>query len=478
VWPFSKTGGLGDVAGSLPIAIKNLKQDIFVVTPLYGTIDIEKWGIELLKSDVKVEVNSGKILKFDFYQTKFRKVPIYFVDCSEHFSKIKAIYVDDKEYRSNNTRYLVFNIGVLKLLEELNKTPDIIHCNDWHTGLIPNLLKKKYNGLHWTEELKKTKTLFTIHNLLYQSGTYYKDFTENDTGMNSLPEMRDRQGIRNINFAKRAIIYSDTINAVSPRYAQEILTPKFGHDLHIITSNRKDKIFGIMNGIDYKDYNPATDLGIYAKYSVDTIEKKQKNKLYLQKKLGLPQKARTPVLAMISRIAEQKGFNLLLEILPSLLKRNIQLIIMGTGDPVYEDKLKKIARKFSTKMVAKMEFDQDFETQILAGSDIFLMPSRFEPAGISQLKSLRYGCIPVVNYVGGLADSISDISVISNRGNGFVFRPYNEFEFYGGIVRALNYYKEETKWKRIVKRAMGQVFSWDVPAKKYVQLYRKTLKDS
>jgi starch synthase len=196
----------------------------------------------------------------------------------------------------------------------------------------------------------------------------------------------------------------------------------------------------------------------------------------LQNVLKLPEKAQTPVLAMISRIVEQKGMDLVLKVLPSLLKRNVQVIIMGDGDERYEEKFRKIARKFRTKMIAKMDFDQNFETQILAGSDIFLMPSRFEPAGISQLKSLRYGCIPVVNYVGGLADSISDISVVSNRGNGFVFRPYNEFEFYGALVRALNYYKEKDKWEKIVQRGMSQVFSWDVPAKKYVQLYRKILK--
>ncbi|MFB6225362.1 MAG: glycogen synthase, partial [Candidatus Paceibacteria bacterium] len=394
VAPFSKTGGLGDVAGQLPFEIDHSVSHIHIITPLYGMIDQDYWDIRPLYTDVKVRVTKQRKVVFDFYYTVHNGLYIYFVDVPQYFSEIEAMYLGGEEAKQNNMRFFLFNIGVLKLLEELEMYPDLIHCNDWHTGVLPNLIARKYNGFNWKQRFEETKVLFTIHNLYFQSGTPEEYINANDDGHSRLPRLSETRKLRNLNFAKRGIIYANAINAVSPHYAEEIMQPKFGEELHTILKNRKHKVFGILNGIDNNEYNPATDPGLACQYTGDTSDYKEQNKRYLQEQFGLKQTPRIPVIAMVTRITEQKGIDLIQEILPHLLQRSVQFIILGEGEKHYETFFKKISNKNTEKMYAQFEFDATQETQILAGSDIFLMPSRFEPAGLGQLKSLRYGCIP------------------------------------------------------------------------------------
>ncbi len=477
VEPFSKTGGLGDVAGQLPFELQASVKNIHIITPLYGTISTRDWNIELEKDFGMVEVAEETYASFQIYRTEYEGLTVYFVDSPEYFSDVNQMYLDNTTSARNNARFLIFSLGALLFLADFEEKPDIIHCNDWHTGLIPELVEREYNGFDFHNTFADTKTLFTIHNLYFQSGTHEDAITANDNGHSQLPLLTESDELKNINFAKRGIIHSDAVNAVSPRYAQEIMMPKFGEELHVILKNRKYKVFGILNGIDNNEFNPATDPGLNKQYDGDNSAYKEANKRYIQQQFGLTEGSRIPVIAMVTRITEQKGIDLIKNILPYLLERNVEFIILGGGEQHYEDFFTEIEAKNSERMYAQFEFNAMWETQILAGADVFLMPSRFEPAGLGQLKSLRYGCIPIVHAVGGLMDSIVNISPLQKTGNGFVFYSYNSYELYGAIIRALEYYKDRNSWYELVARSMHQTFSWEIPGKQYVELYRNMIEN-
>lgn len=471
--PFSKRGGLADVARSLPRALEKLGHQVIIVTPLYGTIDKEKFRLKLLAKDVPVEIDETTTLKADFWRGKLRDLAVYFVDNKNLFSKVKHIY----GAKNSGARFIFFNLATLKLLEHLQFSPDIIQCNDWHTGLIPYFLKKnKFNH----SLFKNTATVYTIHNLSFQSGINWWriPFREKDNGRKELPLFNQSKKLEYINFAKRAILYSTVVNTVSEQYANEILTREFGQDLHRILKNKKKKkrLFGIINGIDYQDYNPETDPGLKANYSIKTLDKKVKNKIYLQRKFQLPQNPEIPLLGIVSRITEQKGFDILADIIDSLLRLDFQLVVWGSGEKRYEKFFRKIQKENPKKIAASLELDTKHATRVYAGSDIFLMPSRFEPCGLGQLISLRYGSIPVVHAVGGLVDTITDFNPRTGKGNGFVFRRFNSQDFLAAIVRALETYKHKEIWTKLVKRGMKLSFTWEVPARKYVTLFKRAVR--
>jgi len=280
--------------------------------------------------------------------------------------------------------------------------------------------------------------------------------------------------IEYINFVKRGIIYADIINTVSETYARQILYRSIGQDLHRILKNRKHKLFGVVNGIDYKEYNPKTDRGLYKKYGISKLHRKVLNKKYLQKYYKLPLDEKTPLIVSTCRIAEQKGFDLILEILCTLLKRNVQVIIMGDGDKEYIKKLNKIKRKNPKKLIIT-NFDRKMETSLYAGADLFLLSSRFEPCGINQLISFRYGCVPVVRSTGGLGDTVINFDPQDYIGNGFTFKRYDSQELLVALTRALETYKYKDVWKTLVRRGMKASFSWELPAQRYLKLYKKAI---
>ena len=467
--PFSKAGGLGDVARSLPKALKRLGHEVVAITPLHGVVDKKKHNLKKIANDVPVKFNEKTILKFDCYKGYLmRGLPIYFIDRTEYFSSKKTVY----KSRRNNERFYFFDKCALELLKIIKFQPDIIQCHDWHTGLIPYFLKKDYKN---DEFFVNTATLFTIHNLAFQRETTPRLPRHQDDGSSRLPSIKEN-AIRSINFAKRGIISTDLINAVSEKYAQEILTKEYGEDLHRILENRKDKVFGIVNGIDYNIFNPKKDPAINKHYSVNSIERKKENKLALQKSFHLPQNPDIPLLGMVTRITEQKGFDLLMEITEDLLKLDIQFVITGTGMDKYERFFEKLAKKYPKKIGINLKFDIKKASQIYAGSDIFLMPSRYEPCGLGQLISMRYGSIPVVRATGGLVDTVTDFNPETHRGNGFVFIGYDSKEFFSALVRAIENYKHKDDWKKLVKKAMKISNSWEIPAKKYTELYKKAIK--
>jgi starch synthase len=473
VTPFSKTGGLGDVARSLPKAIKRLGHDVIVITPLYGQIiDKKKNNLKLIYENVKVYLNSKDAIRINYWKGYLMKgLPVYFIENKKYFSKRKTLYGSTHE----NVRFLIFDVAALKLISLLKFEADIVHCHDWQTGLIPFYLKTDFRYSH---TLRKAKTVFTIHNLIFQMGRNWWEVLpeKKDYGKKRIPHITDPD-IEYINFAKRAILSADVINTVSERHREEIMTKKYGQDLHRILRNREDRLFGIVNGIDYNEYNPRNDTALFKNYDYRKIHRKKLNKEYLQKKLKLPIDREIPVIGFTSRVTFQKGFELILELLGPLTKLDVQIIIMGDGDKKYINEFKKYSKKYPKKIVwLPFSGNEKMETLIYAGADIFLLPSHHEPCGINQLIAMRYGCIPVVRQVGGLYDTVTNFNPKTNKGNGFTFSSFNAFSLYGAIVRALENYRHKKTWRELMVRAMRESNSWEIPAKKYITLYNKALK--
>ncbi len=471
--PFSKSGGLADVTRSLSKALKRLGNTVIAITPLYGKIiDKEKHNLELVYKNIKVKLDVEKTVEVNVWKGCLAdELPVYFIENKKYFSRRKEIYCSAHE----NVRFLLFNLAALELIKKINFCPDIIHCHDWQAGLIPYFLKNDCRFKKMSISCRP-KTVFTIHNIIFQLGRNWWEIPldKKDYGKKKLPLVSD-PNIEYINFTKRAIMSADIINTVSEQYKEEIMTRNIGQDLHRILRNRNNKLFGIVNGIDYNSYNPATDPGLFIRYTHRKIHRKKTNKKYLQKKFGLPVNDKIPIICTTSRVTFQKGFELILNILEHLIPVGFQFIVIGSGDKRYIQKLKKIAKKYPDKLVVipSHEENQKYETLVYAGSDFFLLPSHHEPCGINQLIAMRYGCVPIVRQTGGLHNTVENFNPTENRGTGFTFHRFNEFSLYGAIIRALEVYKQKYIFRSIVIRAMQQSSSWAIPARKYVELYKR-----
>lgn len=476
VAPFSKTGGLADVARSLPKALHRLGHQVRIITPLYGQIiDKKKNKLKILFENVPVFLNSAESIKVNYWQAELLPgLPVYFIENKKYFSQHKRLYGSSRE----NARFLIFNIAALKLISLLKFPADIVHCHDWQTGLIPYYLKTDFR---YSKTLKNAKTIFTIHNLIFQLGHNWWEIPldKKDYGRTRIPHLSD-PSLESINFAKRAILSADIINTVSEQYREEIMTKKFGQDLNRILRNRQDRLFGIINGIDYNAYNPNNDKALVRRYNDQSVSGKKDNKKSLQKKFGLPINPDLPIFCTTSRVTFQKGFALILKLSQQLMRLDAQFIIIGAGDKNYLKDLQKLAKKYPKKLVVipSHEKNQKYETLVYAGADFFLLPSNHEPCGINQLIAMRYGCVPIVREIGGLYDTVENFSAGGHKGSGFTFKHEDEFALYGAIIRALENYKNKKLWPSLVKRVMKQSNSWEIPAKKYLELYKKVLKPS
>lgn len=466
---FSKTGGLADVARSLPRALQQLGHAVIVITPLYAHISPSEHRLTKIISHARVIIDSQTTIYVTVWSgTLDDHIPIYFIDYPRYFQRLKRIY----GYPYDNLRFYVFSVAALKLLALLKIKPDIIQCHDWHTGLIPWLVKHRF-----THTLKGATTVFTIHNLTFQLGTRWWRIPakKRDKGVGALPLWNSHKW-KYLNFAKRAVLHADIMNTVSEQYAEDILTPELGNDLQQLLKKRRERLFGIVNGIDYHEYNPKTDPGLTVNYDVRSLQLKQQNKAALQQLFHLPQKPTIPLIGIVSRLSEQKGFDLLMDIFEPLMRMRIQLVVMGAGDPKYEQFFRMLARKYSLKVGVYLEFNEVDATKVYAGSDMFLMPSRFEPCGLGQLISLRYGSIPIVHAVGGIAGTIVDFNSRTKKGNGFAFHSYDSRDLLVAIARATEVYKTQEVWNALMRSGMQESFSWAIPAQKYVQLFRRAIK--
>lgn len=461
--PFAKSGGLGDVAIALPKHLLKLGHQVIAVLPLHAFIKQRGDPLETVSEDT---IHLGyKTFPVKYKRLLFEGLPVYFIWNEQYFGHSRMYgYPDD------NLRFYFYNLAVIRLIELLDLTPDIIHCHDWHTGLIPNLLRLDHRH---DQRFRKTATVFTIHNLPFQFGVvWWKVPPELRDDGKGLPSTSLRE-IPRINLTKRGIRYADVINTVSERYAREILTPEFGEGLEGLLRRRRQDVYGIVNGIDYEVYNPAFDPILWQRYDFHHLDGKRRNKRKLQQFVGLEVKPETPLIGMVHRLTEQKGFNLVMEVMPTLLKLPLQLVIAGPGEKDYSAFFRRVAKHYPEKIGYTADFNM--ASKVYAGSDMFLMPSRYEPCGISQMISLRYGSVPIVHETGGLSDTITNFNPRTRRGNGFVFSAYTREDLLIGIVRALETYKYANVWRQLTIQAMRSSYSWELPARKYVQLYRRAL---
>ena len=465
--PFAKTGGLADVAGSLPQALKFEDVDIRVILPKFGKIPDEfKNNMEhVYDGELNVAWRS-KFVGVDKYE--HNGVTYYFVDNQEYFDREGFYgYDDDAE------RFSFFCRAVLNLLPALDFWPDIIHTNDWHAGLVNVFLKLEHQD---DERYQKIRTLYTIHNLRYQ-GIFPKNVMSDVLGLDwKYFNNGDLEFYDAVNFMKGGLIYADFISTVSKTYAQEIQYEYFGENLDGLLRSRKDDLYGIVNGLDYDVYNPMTDKNIFETYDVDSYDRKMDNKVQLQKLLGLPVGRRIPMVSLVSRLVSAKGMDLIVRMMDEILQHeNIQFVLLGTGDKIFEDWFKGLAWRFPTKVSVNIRFSNELAQRIYAASDIFLMPSNYEPCGIGQLIALRYGTVPVVRETGGLKDTVKQYNKYTESGNGFVFGSYNAHEMMYALKRALSAYDNYEIWQEIVKNAMNSDYSWSESAKEYRKLYDKLL---
>jgi starch synthase len=464
--PFAKTGGLGDVAGSLPKALKADGADIRVIMPKYGSIP-EKYAQQMehiYEGNLSVAWRE-KFVGID--KLKMDGITYYFVDNEEYFYRDGLYgYDDDAE------RFSFFCRAVLALLPEIDFWPDIIHTNDWHTALVNVLLKLEHQD---DKRYRHIRTVFTIHNLKYQ-GVFPPETMEDVLGIDrKYFDNGDFEFYGAVNFMKAAIIYADFVTTVSRTYAQEIQYEYFGEKLDGLLRKRQDEgcLYGIVNGIDYDAYDPKTDKHIFKNYDVDCIDRKVDNKVALQKQLGLPVARNIPMVAIVSRLVPPKGLDLITRVMDELLEHeNMQLVVLGTGDKVYEDWFKGLAWRHANKVSANIRFSNELAQRIYASAEIFLMPSNYEPCGIGQLIALRYGTIPVVRETGGLKDTVQQYDKYTGKGNGFVFPDYNAHELMYAVKKALSMRKNISIWYKIIKNAMESDYSWKSSAHAYEGLYK------
>jgi starch synthase len=476
VAPFAKVGGLADVAGTLPSAVKNLGHDIRIVMPLYGSIDLSKYGIKDIKNCSAVLEMDDKRIPVSLKEGTLPNsdVIVYFVANDEYFCSHSEVYPKQQYLRFEQERFLVFGKAVLELIKKIDFKPDIIHCNDWHTANIPVFLKTLYRH---DEFYKRTATVFSIHNLAYQ-GKYSPDVL--DFAKIIPEEVFNVNGLEfygDVNWMKGGIIYSDQVNTVSQKYAQEIQTPEYGEGLDGLLRASKHKLIGILNGIDYSVWNPETDGMIPENYSASDTRGKKECKRSLQKEYGLPQKIVTiPLIGIVSRLVDQKGFDLVARIADEFIEMDIQMIVLGSGQKEYEELFENLSKN-SKNIRASIGFDAQVAQRIYAGCDMFLMPSKFEPCGLGQLIALKYGTIPIVRATGGLADTVVDRHDDGKEvnSNGFTFKDYDSGELLMAVKKAVKFYHDKKEWNKLVKTAMEYDFSWEKSAKSYIALYNRAL---
>jgi starch synthase len=463
--PFAATGGLADVAGSLPQALRQRLVGCRVVMPLYEDIPQDlREGMRFLTS-LSVPV-AWRRQYCGIFEARSGGVIYYFID-NQYYFKRHGLYghYDDAE------RFAFFSRAILEMLPYIDFKPDIIHCNDWQTSMVPTYYSIFYANNDWYRGIK---TVITIHNILYQ-GKYGKELVEDVLGIpnNDFPILEYDDCV---NMLKSAIETSNRVTTVSPTYAQEILDPWFSSGLDGILRERQWKLSGILNGIDTNSYNPATDPDIYQNYTVDDISKKAENKRALQERLELMQDPNVPMIGMVTRMVSHKGLDLVKETLDGIMwKSNIQFVVLGSGDWEYENFFRDMQNKYPGRLCACIGFIPELSRKVYAGADLFLMPSKTEPCGLSQMIALRYGTIPIVRETGGLKDSVQDSG--DGKGNGFTFQNYQSGDMVNAINRALEGYQNQEGWQLLVERAMRCDMSWGCSAKEYIKLYRGMLQE-
>jgi len=472
--PFAKTGGLADVCGALPVELGRLGHQVAVILPAYRQTRYCGQPIESLGIDFIVPIGSktvtGHLLKSSMPQSN---VAVYLVQQDGYYDRDELYRQNGQDYPDNCERFVFFCRAVMEAIRLLGLDLDVLHCNDWQTGLVPAYLKIEYRHV---PRYEKIVSLFTIHNIAYQGVFWHWDMLL--TGLDwKYFNWYQMEYYGKLNLLKTGIVFSDAINTVSPRYAQEIQTPQFGRGLEGVLQHRRGVLSGILNGVDETVWNPATDPHLPARYTLETVhEGKAVCKAALQRELGLAQRPTTPLVGLIGRLDDQKGFDLVATIIPEWARSvDVQWVILGTGEPKYHELFSELARQHPDKVAVRLEFSDPLAHRIEAGADIFLMPSRFEPCGLNQMYSLKYGTVPVVRETGGLADTITNLTeeaLAAGKANGFSFREDHALALSETLRRACDtYWHRPEVWKRLIQIGMRQDWSWRRSAMEYVRLY-------
>ncbi len=475
--PFAKTGGLADVCGALPLELARLGQKITVVMPAYRGVHqhgkVEPAGIELTIPIGRKTV-PGRLLKGSFPGSN---VPVYFVDQPDYFDRDGLYQIAGRDYPDNCERFVFFSRAVLEAVRLLELDVDILHANDWQTGLVPAYLKLEYCNV---PHFERAASLITVHNLNYQGTFWHWDMLL--TGLDwKYFNWHQLEFFGKLNLLKTGLVFADAINTVSPRYAEEIQSAPQGAGLEGVLQQRRSVLSGIINGVDYSQWNPKTDPTIAANYGPANVrEGKAKNRAALQQEIGLPRDSGgAPLAAFIGRLTEQKGIDLLVAVVQEWVQSsNMQWAILGTGDPKYQEQLQTLAQRYPQKVAVRFEFSERLAHLYEAGADIFVMPSRYEPCGLNQLYSMKYGTVPVVRATGGLADSVvnaTEETLAAGTATGFSFHDYSTFALSETLRRAVALFTRGDVWGRIVAAGMQQDWSWNRSAKQYVALYEQTL---
>jgi starch synthase len=475
--PYAKTGGLADVAGALPGSLAGLGHTVRLIMPLYKHVDREKYGLEKIASNLTASI-AGRKETFQLYKSDIgiTGIETWFVEQERFFSRAE-LYRDPatgQDWADNDERFGFFARAVLQVCRKINFIPEIIHCNDWQSGLIPALLKVDSRFSDFGE----TASIFSIHNIAYQGNFPAASFDKLDLDDSLFAPHGGFEYWEKVSYLKAGIWYADKINTVSETYAREIQSSnEYGYGFEGVLKDRSDDLYGILNGIDYSIWDPSVDQLIPAQYKPDKLAGKKRCKNELRRKVKLPMVRRDiPIIGIISRLADQKGFDLIEQVAEDLLSLDIQIVLLGTGDEKYHELFSGLQKKYSKKLAALLEFNNQMAHLIEAGSDMFLMPSRYEPCGLNQLYSLRYGTIPIVRKTGGLADTIENANPSKGTGNGFVFTNYDAREMLNTIKFACEVYRDKNVWEIMMLRGMRQDFSWNASAKKYIEIYTEAIK--
>ncbi len=475
--PFAKTGGLGDVVGSLSGAVRALGHEVSVFLPRYRSIDIQQWGLETAVDYFELIVGNHLEATRVFTKKLANGVKVYFIEHPDYFMREELYGTLAGGYQDNDRRFTYFQRAALAAAKKLKLAPDIVHCHDWQTGLVPVYLKTLETDY---APFLKVRSVFTIHNLAYQGNFPPDSFPATGLGWEFYKsDLLEFYG--KCSFLKGGLVFADEVTTVSERYSREIQTQEFGCGMEGVLAVRKDSVTGILNGIDPKDWDPATDPDIDAKYDLKDLSGKKLNKAALQKENGFKVDPNIPLLGFVARLVTQKGLDILIPVLEELAAgQDLQLVLLGTGEDQYHQILRDIAKKNKKWLGVHILFDPKMAKQIYAGSDMLLIPSYYEPCGLGQIIGLRYGAVPIARATGGLADTIENFEPVTQKGNGFIFEDYTSDALHAAVLRALKTFKQEKLWKALVRNAMESDFSWNASAKKYQRLYetvkRRTVK--
>ncbi|HMV27065.1 MAG TPA: glycogen synthase GlgA [bacterium] len=475
VAPFAKTGGLADVSGALPKYLTRLGCDVKVFMPKYVSVDDSKWDLHYCADIGEILIRMGRVTRSAHVLKSVipgSEAEIYFIECPHYYHR-RHIYTMD---RDEDERFILFCKAVIEVMQRIQWAPDVVHCNDWQTGLIPIYLKDNYN---WDRMFDRTACLYSIHNIAYQGrfskDTLYRAEMRPDQFYPGGPmEFHDT-----FSFMKTGILSSEIVTTVSHTYAKEILTYEYGNGMNDVLWPRQNDLFGVLNGIDYDEWNPEKDKYIPHPFSQSDLSGKEKNKKFLLEQTHLTYDPAKPVIGIVSRLVGQKGFDLIEKALPELMLLDAQWVILGSGEDRYEDMFENLHHALPYKVWTYIGYSNELAHRIEAGADIFLMPSHFEPCGLNQMYSQRYGTIPVVRKTGGLADTVWDWHELHSAGrgigNGFTFTDASPYALFTTLLRALETYKDKTVWRKIQQNAMAMDHSWDASAQRYIELYKMAI---